>query len=350
MKRLLQVGSTVARSLLITLCLLAPDLLRAETPSPEPRLAGIINLPGSTLALLEISSTRPGPPGGCILTVGQREGPIEILSIKPEIGSIQVRPRPEPIWNVKSSGKQTTNAPRTWDASTGKEIASPPGAVQSVEFSTDGRRVVTSSNSPVTLTFRDQTFRLEPGRPGLLLEGAGLNQVLTLYQQFVGRTLLIHPALPAVAFTLNAAAANPAEAALVLQKEFATHGIATIPDGDKFTMIVPQAQVASAKPHSPHSGEIKRPDAEKDQAPSGAINFQDLVLVQAAIVYAELVGRKLDQSGPPYSGTIRINTQTALSRDEVLYAFDVLFAWRGLKAVPQGDDQLKLVTIPDSER
>lgn len=334
----------------MTFCLFTPHHSRAEPSSSEPRLAGILNLPGSTLALLEVSPARPGPPGGCMLTVGQREGPIEILSIKPELGSVQLRPRPGRIWTAKSSGTQTTNAPRTWDASTGKEIASPPGAVQSVEFSPDGRRIVTSSNSPVTLTFRDQTLRLEPGRPGLLLEGAGLNQVLTLYQQLAGRTLLIHPALPAVAFTLNAAVANPAEAALVLQKEFATHGIVVIPDGDKFAMIVPEAQITSAKPHSPHSGEVKQPDAEKEQTPSGFFDFQDVDLSQAAIVYAELLGRKFDRSVPLRSGTIRIKTQTALSRDEVCYAFEVLFTWRGLKAVPQGDDQLKLVPIPDSEK
>jgi hypothetical protein len=117
-------------------------------------------------------------------------------------------------------------------------------------------------------------------------------------------------------------------------------------------MIVPQAQVALAKPHSPHSVGVEPPPTETDQIPPGVINFWNVDLVQAAQIYAELAGRKLDQSAsvPPGRGTMRIKTQTALSRDEARYAFDVLFAWRGLKAVPQGDHQLKLVTIPDSER
>jgi hypothetical protein len=42
---------------------------------------------------------------------------------------------------------------------------------------------------------------------------------------------------------------------------------------------------------------------------------------------------------------ISLKTQTPLTREEVCYALETLFAWQGFKLVPEGDRLAKLVPI-----
>jgi hypothetical protein len=178
-----------------------------------------------------------------------------------------------------------------------------------------------------------------------------------LYQQLVGRTLLLHPSLPPSSVSLNATATNPTEAALILEKEFAAQGIATIPDGDKFIMVVPKSHLAAARPRSreirPASPPTRKGNTTTDESiPPGVIHFQGVLPGQATVIYAELLRRKLDRTTPlpPSMGPLNIKTETPLSLEEAQYALDVLFAWHGFKLVPSGDEFLKPVAISESER
>jgi hypothetical protein len=336
--------------LLALLCFIGRGHSATETPQSTPKLTGILNLPDSTLALLEVTPLYAGGNRQLILAPGQREGDVEVTRINPESGAADVRLSITRLWNANPGGQATTNAARIWDAKTGKEITQPlsPGSVvQSAQFSPDGRRIVTTGTNLISVSFRDPTHRLETGHPGLVLEDAGFGQVLMIYQRLSGRTLLIHPALPEYSVNLRAEASNPAEAALVLEKEFASQKIAVIPDGDKFAMVVPESQVTGLKPRST---EIK--PTEGELLPAGVISFLNVDLVQVANIYAALMGRKLDRQAPPprATRTINLKTQTPLSLEEARYALDTLFRWQGLEMIPTGDDLMKLAPVPASER
>ena len=336
--------------LVALLCFIGRGQSAAETPQSTPKLTGILNLPDSTLALLEVPAGQAGGSRQLILAPSQREGDVELIRINPEVGAVDVRISISRIWNANPGGQATTNAARIWDAKTGKEITQPlsPGSVvQSAQFSPDGRQIVTTGTNLISMSFRDPTHRLETGQPGLVLEDARFSQVLMIYQRLSGRTLLIHPALPEYSVNLSAEASNPAEATLVLEKEFARKKIAVIPDGDKFTMVVPESQLTGVKPRStetkPQEGEL---------LPAGVITFLNVDLVQVATIYAALMGRKLDRQALPPRATRNINlkTQTPLTREEARYALDTLFRWQGLQMIPEGDDLMRLAPVPASER
>jgi hypothetical protein len=283
-------------SLLLS-CLLALQML-AETSTPAPRLAGIINLPDYRGALLEIVSGRFRG-ANWRLREGQRCADVEVIRIHPANGSAELR-----------LGR--TNA------------------LVTVSRSAGGSLVETTEGS---LEFVD----------------ADIDPVLGLYAECKGRTLLRWPRLPAGSFTLAAATTNRAQAALVLEKALAEKGVAAIPDGEKFLMVVPESEAANVKPHS---AEIKTSTGNgtgSERVPVGAICFSNADLNQAAQIYAALIGRKLDQTEPLSRPTLAINfkNQTPLTKEECVYALDTLFLWQGVKVVPVAQDLAKMVPSSD---
>jgi hypothetical protein len=133
---------------------------------------------------------------------------------------------------------------------------------------------------------------------------------------------------------------NQAQIAFSLGKALAEKGITTIPEGEKFLLVVPASEVSSATPRSP---EIKSPD-RPDLFPGGAIiNFPNTELSQIIKLYADLTGRALDstQPLPPANVTVNFTTQTALNREECVYALETLLGWHGVKVVPAGGDTFK---------
>ena len=183
--------------------------------------------------------------------------------------------------------------------------------------------------------------------PQIALENSDIGQVLSLYAEISARTVLRSPNIEAIAFTLHSTATNRADITKMIEKALADKGIATIPDGNKFVLVVPQTEVAKVKPRST---EIKDPPSnlrERELIPAGAINFPKANLYEVVRIYAELVGRKLDGSESPYLGgpQIRFKSQTALSKEEVLYALDTLFEWRGFRLVPGDGNFLKAIAF-----
>ena len=73
--------------------------------------------------------------------------------------------------------------------------------------------------------------------------------------------------------------------------------------------------------------------------------------VQVALLYADLIGKKLDRSEPfRWSGEpgIFFITVTPVSKDEAIYAIETLLAWHNIKVVPVADGFVKAVrTLQD---
>ncbi len=86
--------------------------------------------------------------------------------------------------------------------------------------------------------------------------------------------------------------------------------------------------------------------------PVGAIYFPDADLNQVAAIYADLIGRKLDQTQrlPQPTLVIKFRNQTLFSKEECVYALDTLFRWQRMMVVPVGDGLAKIIPIADAEQ
>jgi len=293
MGTLLFMKSTIL-SLLVN-CLLLPQLLAANSPY-VPRLTGIVNLPHQKSVVLEFD-----PPGSSspplILAESQREGAIEVTRITPDTRAVELR-----VWGTN--------------------------VLLTVPVPDDGRFPRTVGGS-------------------LALANADLDPVLDLYAGLKGRTLLRSPRLPATSLSIETAVTNQADAARALEKAFAANGIATIQDGDKFVMVVPDSEAAIVKPRSSEIKSSSQEGAGPELFPPGAMNFSHAELSQMTAIYAGLIGRKLDRSQQPQKPTLPINLKnhTPLTKAEGIYALETLFSWQGVKVVPVGNDSCKIVPL-----
>jgi hypothetical protein len=278
-------------------CHLLPQL-QAQASNYPPRLTGIINSPNRKAAFLKILSGR-FQGATWKLGEGQRCVDVEVIRINPAAGSAEIRQG--------------------------------------------------GTNTPITVSLARKGNPGQTADGSLELEDADLDVVLALYAECAGRTLLRWPRLPATSFTLATSDGNPAQAALVLEKVLAEAGIATIPDGAKFLMVVPKPEAAIVKLHA--SAPKRPPDDanETERIPAGEIYFPNTDLRQAAGIYAAWIGRKLDPTQPLPRRTLAISfrNQTPLTKEECIYALDTLFNWQGVKIVPVGSESARLVAVSD---
>lgn len=276
--------------------------LEGQTGFSGPRLSGIVNLPNAKRAVLEVPPASFTGISWLVLAEGQRDGEIEVLEIHPENATVKL--------NLHSKGGLTN----------------------------------------LSLTnLADQHLNISPG---IVLEGASLEPVLSLYGEFSERTLLRSQPLPKVSFTVTAPTTDRAAAAQILEKALAERELAAIPDGKKFIMVVRKAQAAKVTPQSslikPSVGDLK-----SEILPAGTIYFPNTDINQVIQIYAELVGRKLDRSSPflsTFHTTIQFRNQIPLTREEARYALDTLFNWAGLKMVPIGNDLIKPVPVSETNQ
>ena len=167
-----------------------------------------------------------------------------------------------------------------------------------------------------------------------------LDDVLDLYSEFSGRTLLIHPAVdrqtPVVVATNPR---NKAEAIQSLERVLREKGLAVIPDGNKFEMIVPNELVTNANPHS-----AGLPVSPADETvPTGTIDFENVDFEAVRDIYAKLIGRQILQDENLPDIRVAFHNRGPLTKSEVLYAFDVLFSWHGVKIVKLDEKTSKVV-------
>ena len=286
MSRSLPLGTRFLLLIALGLCLKA-----AAQPASLPvlKLTGIVNLPNQRCAVVEQPASPRSWDRHLILSEGQRQENIAVSKIQVESGSVRL-----------------------------------------LRFATNA----------ATVRF---TAITNPPAFGLVLENCNLTSVLNLYAGFRNRTVLRSPAVADASLSLVAATTNVAAAAAAIEKALSAQGAATILDGDKFVMVVPQGEVSRV---NPHSSQLEAVPAQ-DLIPAGALNFPAAVLMSVAPIYAELLGRKFDPNTPaPLNGIIVLKNQTPLSKAECLYALDTLFEWQGVKLVPQGDNLIKAVLIP----
>jgi len=272
----------------------------AQPAASIPRLAGVVCLPDRKVAILEVTPARSWDARHLILNERERQGEVEVFQIDPEKGMVKLR--------------------------------------------------VGGTNAVEKFNFANRTNLPGGSGFGIMLDRAEMDPVLRIYSEFTGRTLLRSPRLAATSFSLSASATNQAEVALLLEKALQAKAITSIPDGDKFLMVVPDADAATVKPHS--SG-INAPAGNPDKSeliPVGEISFSNADLHQVAQIYAGFIGRKLEpnQHLPRTTRIINFRNQTPLTKEECIYGLDTLFRWQGLKVIPIAQDLAELVPLSDA--
>jgi hypothetical protein len=285
------------------LCL-APTAFAAESSPPAslPRLAGIVGLADQSSVVLEVVEPRHTTPSLIILSESQRDEDVEVISIAPDKGSVELR--------LQGANRATV-------------------------------RLQNATNLPM---------------PGIVLEDVGINAVLQLFAQYTNRSLLRWPDLPATSFSLRASAKDQAGGARILAQALVEKGLSIIPDGEKFLMVIPKSKAATVKPHAPLAkalavSETKTPVATpgsggtgQELLPPGMIDFRGADVHQVADIYAMMLSRQFDHSERlPAGGTISFKTQTSITKEEGIYALETLPRWSGIKLVPVGGDKLKAV-------
>jgi hypothetical protein len=269
----------------------------SQTPSTNPMLKGIVDVEGLKLAIIEQPPPRPLE---LLFHEGQREGALEVVSINSTNRSVAAR--------------VSTNAQP---------------------------HVLAIGNADATTTHG----------PGMTLQEVNLQTVLTLLAEFSDRTVLQHPLLAAMRFSFASPVTNRNEAAQVLKNALMEKRIAVVPDGSKFLLVAPAEMISALNPHSAGIATTNAHAGKAELLPRGSINFSGAQLGNVLMIYAELLGGKLDRTSlPPRDGAVFVKMQTAWTKEECLYAFETLVGWQGIKLVPGGNGLVKAVSTSTPEK
>ena len=180
------------------------------------------------------------------------------------------------------------------------------------------------------------------------LREAKLQQALELYAQIKGRTILRQPLLKPITVSLDTEIPT---AAAAFEDMLRQRGIATIPEGDKFVMVVPISLTNSVTPRSNKIVSTVLGDlssmTNNEVIPAGTINFLPTDWNQVIPIYSDIIERKpASGSKFPY-GLIYLRTVNPLSKAEVIYALETLFAWNGLQLVPEDDKTFRAESLSE---
>jgi len=173
------------------------------------------------------------------------------------------------------------------------------------------------------------------------LRGVKLQRVIFLCGELKNRTVLQHPGLKDTGFTLTANPQNKPDAAKALEKLFASHEIAAIPDGDKFMLLVPCAFTNKVSPHSKDIAD------EEPTVPALSVNFQNVPMQKVLEVYGEYIGYPVNNLQSSPFGLIHLVQENPLSKGQICYAMDTIFAWNGVDVILNNDHTSSWERIPE---
>jgi len=267
----------------------------AESALPGPSLVGIVNIEGLKLAVLQEPRTLSQPASEIILKEGEGQDGIEMLEIHPENGTVKIN--------------------------------------------------VAGEERPQLIALKNP---IAGGSNGLAMENVGLHSALQLYAELSGRTVLRPSVFPNTKFSINASTTNRVEALRTIEAALAKQKITLVLDGEKFALVAPDYMAAKL---NPQSSKISPPSTNNPTArtyPKGSISWHAAPLASVLKIYAEFLDKKLDQSEQPLRMPhldIVLKNETALSKEELIYAIETVVGWSGVKLVPAGEGFVKAVPI-----
>jgi len=297
------------------LCVLILSMAAAHAAEKSVKLSGVVGgmLFGKDIAFIEAQGSPGRPPETIMLGTGQSQDGIELVSMDAAKGKASVKVDGEP-----------------------RELVLEPDEEHPSTHTANG------ASSPLI------HFRSLP-----------LLNAISLYADCKNRTALIHPQLGKPTFSINQNVRTKAEAAEVFEKMFAEQKIATIPDGEHFVMVVPNAftNPLMPRPHALSETNFIVPappinNSSHDVVPPLSINFHNAPIFLVLQAYSDFMHKEivnlhddswLDARGP-YPIVTLVQT-TPLSREEICYALQTLIEWNNVRIASSGDGNLKLERI-----
>jgi hypothetical protein len=161
--------------------------------------------------------------------------------------------------------------------------------------------------------------------PGLLrFSDADIIQVLDVYQELAGRTLLRPTALVPNKISLRSQTQlDRPQAIWMLNAALRLGGVSMINESNKFVFAVPPTQTNSLPHIDPKRSATNT--AANQSFPPGLIKFNEAQAVQVLEIYATLIGRTaVTANAAP--GKISVRSQTTLDLPEVLYVLESVAA------------------------
>lgn len=186
-----------------------------------------------------------------------------------------------------------------------------------------------------------ETTKGTNSQSGYKFDGVALNDAFDAIGSIIGRTMLVHPDVSRMSFSVSIQGRDKSELVEAFKKILHEKEVAVISDGDKFDLVVP---TPLEKTFSSLIQTRALPNPDNSQLENILLHYNNVDLHQVLDVYGDLIGRKLAQQSLPF-GIFKINTQTPLTKAEVVHAFDVLFAFQGIQAVNVGDNSFKIVSL-----
>lgn len=276
-----------ARSLTLSVAslLAGAACLTAAESDVKVVLTGIVHFNGRSRALVELSG--PGTRGNStkpILSAGERIGNVEVREINPQAGQIR----------IVNSGEESI-------------------------LTLDGK----ATTSPRTFHFK----------------AADSAQLLEIYQELAGRTLVRASTLPAFKFSGKTENMAADDALRFLESALLGKGIALDQRGDKFVLAVRSGRLeplafiadpplANAAPDAHAAEEVILP---------GQIRFQDADPIHALEIYQELTGRTVLRPHRLGGGRITVRSQTPQTRAEAIWMLGTALSLADISVVPQGE-------------
>jgi hypothetical protein len=282
------------KRLIWLLFLIQSDFVAVAQTDQQPKLVGLVDALGKKFAIIHAQMPGVGPRGDVILTEGQVEGALKVLKIDSASGTA----------NAVVAGKTCT----------------------------------LKLNEPDGPTSADKTEHLIA--PYINLVSVNLDTAISLYADFKSRTVLQHPQLEDGPVSIKCNPHTSAEATEAFEKMFDERKIATIPDGDKFVMIVPFAVTNTVTPCADTIAATNAP------LQALSVNFRSAPLQMVVQTYSDFLGKKIVNPGdvPRFPGVTFVQT-TPLSKAQILYAWETQMAWRNFRLVPDDSGNLRCERI-----
>jgi hypothetical protein len=175
---------------------------------------------------------------------------------------------------------------------------------------------------------------------------ADSDQVLEIYQELTGRTVISAANWPQSKITIRSQTAlTRREAAYALETAMRMGNISISAHQDEFVVV--QSSLSAEPPRKFPSNQSAAPAPTAVKVPDQQLKLLGADQEKLLKLYASLLGRDalpLESTLPPQKLTIR--SQTPLTTPKAVYALDALAAVNGFQFVLVGDKQVKLVRAP----
>jgi hypothetical protein len=169
---------------------------------------------------------------------------------------------------------------------------------------------------------------------------------LDVYGELIGKTILAPSALPSLRDSMvSELPPEKTNAIASIESEFFKSGIYVVQDGPSFVRLLPAGKWQAYLTNAPLRGAQLGTSARQELIPAGAVNFPGTELTQVLGIYAELKNRTILRTRFLPQASVRLKTQCALTREELIYAVETVLALNGIATVDDGRAFVQIVPI-----